>query len=209
MNTKQRIIDRAIKLYNNQGVINITSRDLAKSLRMSHGNVEYHFPNKESLLKAIYDQMKREISGVYEEVKTPIDPFLHFNELLVRLEAFHKAYSFFNLDVLEISRNYKEVNQLLKNTFQIRRTQMIHFYGRFKEFGYFKEEINQGMYLRLEHTVRILITFWDSQREILPYFTLAQQGTMSTYIWELLVPHMTKKGMKAYRELVLNSVEDI
>ena len=188
---------------------NVTSRTLAKSLQISHGNLEYHFPNKEALLKAIYSQMKKGISVVYEERGRAEDPFLHFNELLVKLEIFHNTYSFFNLDVLEISRNFEVVNELLKKTFQIRKEQMAHFYKRFMEYGYFHDEINPGMYMRLQHTIRILITFWKSQQEVLPYFISIQNNTMSTYIWELLMPHMTKKGLKAYKDFILNSVEKI
>lgn len=151
---------------------------------------------------AIYKQMKEDISIVYEETKTATDPFILFNDLLIGLEAFHEKYSFFNLDVLEISRNYSEVNTLLKKTFQVRKEQMSHFYAHFLEVGYFKDEIGSGMYLRLQHTIRILITFWKSQQEVLPYFVKEQQGTLSTYIWELLLPHMTEKGLNAHKELV-------
>lgn len=195
--------------YNINGVTNVTSRDLARSLEMSHGNLEYHFPNKEGLLLAIYGQMKKDISEVYQERGLSIDPFSHFEELLAKLEILHNKYSFFNLDVLEILRNYSKVNLLLKQTFQVRKEQMAHFYSRFREEGYFKEEIHPGMYLRLQHTIRILITFWKSQQEVLPYFALVQNNTMSTYIWELLMPHMTEKGLKAYENLVLTNAEKV
>ncbi len=151
---------------------------------------------------AIYKQMKKDISKVYEEKETAADPFLLFNELLLSLETFHEKYSFFNLDVLEISRNYGEVNALLKKTFQVRKEQMTLFYERFREKGYFEEEIIPGLYRRLQHTIRILITFWNSQQEVLPYFAREQKGTMSTYIWELLLPHMTENGLKAHNQLV-------
>jgi hypothetical protein len=71
------------------------------------------------------------------------------------------------------------------------------------EFGYFKDEPNSGMYVRLQHTIRILITFWNSQQEVLPYFETTQNNTMSIYIWELLIPHMTKKGQETYKNLIL------
>jgi AcrR family transcriptional regulator len=173
-------------------------------LDMSHGNLEYHFKNKEALLMAIYRQMKKDISGMYVDQGKQMDPFFHFNELLKRLETFHEIYSFFNLDVLVISRNYPEVSALLKTTFQIRKEQMTHFYERFNEMGYFKKEPLPGMYIRLRHTVRIFITFWNSQKEVLPYFKSAQDDSMSVYIWDLLIPNMTEKGLEVYRNLITN-----
>jgi AcrR family transcriptional regulator len=199
--TKQRIINQAISSYNEFGTTNITSRDLAKELAMSSGNLEYHFPNKESLLLAIYKQMKKEISVLYVDSDVKYTPFKRFNNLLIELENFQKKYSFFNLDVLEISRNFPKVNDLLKRTFQIRKEQMALFYDQFIEAGYFKKEPIPGMYLRSQHTVRILITFWSSQQEILPYFETIQNKSLSVYIWDLLLPHMTEKGLNEYRNL--------
>ncbi len=206
MNTKQRIINQAIASYNTLGFANVTSRDIAKVLNISHGNLDYHFPNKEALLLAIYRQMKSDASRIYDEENLIQHPFLNFNNLLLGLETFHEKYLFFNLDVLEISRKYKKVSILLNKTFQIRKSQMSLFYKAFMDLGYFKEESTPGMYTHLQHTVRVLITFWCSQKEILPYNEEIQKTSMSTYIWELLIPHMTKKGLKAYKELSLINI---
>lgn len=206
MKTKQRIIQQAIESYNTEGLTNVTSRDLASSLGMSHGNLEYHFGNKEALLMAIYKRMKKDISDVYVEQGKEMDPFVHFNELLKRLETFQETYSFFNLDVLEISRKYPKVNKLLQKTFQVRKEQMAHFYERFRELGYFKREMGPDHYKRLQHTIRIVITFWNSQKEVLPYFSSAQNDSMSVYVWDLLLPHMTAKGLEVYNNVITDQI---
>ncbi|WP_420322208.1 TetR/AcrR family transcriptional regulator [Flagellimonas sp.] len=205
MKTKQRIINQAILSYNRLGVANVTSRDVAKAIGISHGNLEYHYPNKEALLLAIYKQMKKEAAKVYEmKDKDADDPFIHFNELLKALEHFQEKYLFFNLDVLEISRNYPKVGALLAKTFEVRKEQMSHLHQRFLDIGYLKRELKPGIYLRLQHTIRIMITFWCSQKEILPYLETMKKSSMSQYIWELLIPHMTEKGFGAYQKLTMN-----
>lgn len=202
MKTKHKIINQAIKSFNAFGIKNITNRDIAKSLGISVGNLDYHYENKEVLLVAIYEQMREDISDVYQ-VKN-LDPFIHFNNLLIALEKLQNKYSFFNLDLLEISRNYKSVDALLKNTLLMRKDQVAYFIKLFKEYQYIKLENNDGMYVRLQHTIRILITFWKAQEEILFNYTLDQNENMSYYIWELLVPHMTEKGLSAYKNLKNN-----
>lgn len=206
MNTKQKIISRAITLYNDQGFSHVTSRNLAKSLGMSHGNLEYHYPNKEAILMAIYRKMRHEIAEVYGPTDESGDSVIHFNELLVRLEAFRKKYSFFNLDVLEISRSFPQVDALLKATFRIRRKQMAYFYGRFLAQGYLAQETVPGQYLRLQHTIRIVITFWSSQQVVFPKFADAEEGDLATYVWALILPYFTEKGKEAYRTLAYNPV---
>ena len=150
---------------------------------------------------AIYKQMRNDISEVYEEKEVNRDPFEHFHELLMNLERFHDKYSFFNLDVLEISRNFKSVDNLLKKTFRIRGEQMALFFRRFMDYGYFKAELKEGNYMWLQHTIRIIITFWKSQKEVLPYSAFTANCTMTTYIWELLLPYMTSKGLLAHEKL--------
>ena len=209
MKTKQKIINQAIASFNVAGIKNVTNRDLAKSLGISSGNLDYHFKNKEELLKAIYQKMREEITINYEEKNNSTNPFINFNELLLSLESFQIKYSFFNLDVLEISRNFPEVNTLLKSTLLIRKNQMTHFFRLFMEKKYFKDELSSGRYMRLQHTIRILITFWKSQQEVLAHFTSAQNCNMTTYIWELLIPHMTKKGLNSFNSLTLVNTEKI
>lgn len=202
MTTKQRIINQAIKLYNDLGVANVTNRDIAKKLGISHGNLDYHYANKEALLLAIYKQMKKDASAYYREKGAKENPFVHFHELLMGLEKFHEKYLFFHLDVLEISRKYEAVGALLKKTFLMRKSQMINFHKQFADLGYFVEEENPDVYLRLQHTIRIIITFWCSQKEILPYSEAADKASMSLYVWELMIPHMTEKGLQAYENLI-------
>ncbi|MEQ6118196.1 TetR/AcrR family transcriptional regulator [Reichenbachiella sp. MALMAid0571] len=199
MKTKDRIVGTAIQLYNENGFSNITSRHIARKIKISHGNLEYHFPNKESLLFAIYEQMREEISSFYtgqdKEVSNPVE---HLHKLLVRLEEFQWKYKFFNLDVLEISRNYEKVNLLLKDTLQIRKTQMSGLFQRFINEQYMKPEPVAGYYYRVQHTIRILITFWNSQEVVLSNFDFNQRGEMVRHIWDLLLPHFTEKGIKEY-----------
>lgn len=207
MTTKERIIDQAITSYNRLGVTNVTSRDLAQALDMSHGNLEYHFANKEVLLKAIYGRMRDEVSKSYGEMDTAVDPLIRFNELLLRLEQLNATYSFFNLDVLEISRNFTDVDGLLKKTFLVRKKQTALFFSQFREKRYLKAELRPGMYLRLQHTLRILITFWQSQQEVLSHFAELPDNSMRTHIWELLVPNMTDKGLRIYHEHIESTIE--
>ncbi len=142
------------------------------------------------------------MADVYGPKDETVDPLIHFNELLIRLEAFRKKYSFFNLDVLEISRGFPNVDALLKATFRIRRNQMAHFYDRFSALGYLKKEELPGDHLRLQHSIRILITFWNSQQLVFPHFAHSNDGDLASYIWALLWPHFTQKGRQAFTQII-------
>ena len=111
---------------------------------------------------------------------------------------------FFNLDVLEISRKYVKVNLLLKDTLQIRKIQMKALFQKFVELNYMEQEPAPGYHTRLQHTIRILITFWKSQEAVLTNFDFSRKGEMVKHVWELLIPHFTEKGKARYQSVIEN-----
>lgn len=204
MKTKDKIISKAIEMYNTLGVTNVSSRNLSSELGISHGNLEYHFKTKAVLINAIYSKMSESIAHVYEDSELEIDPLVHFQSLLTELEKLQVTYLFFNLDLLEISRKFPKVKTKLDITLQLRKQQTSEIINRLIESKYFKEEPFDNCYLQLQHTIRILITFWKSQEEILVSYSSSEKNEMSTHIWGLLQPHLTVQGSTAYTRLIKN-----
>jgi AcrR family transcriptional regulator len=57
MHTRERIIDTAIRLFNEQSTGAISTNHIAEALEMSPGNLYYHFRNKEEIIRAILERM--------------------------------------------------------------------------------------------------------------------------------------------------------
>lgn len=209
MRTKDKIISKAIELYNERGFSNVSSRDIAQGLDISHGNLEYHYKNKEEILHAIYARMKNEVSEYFSEIDPAMEPFAQFDKLLKKLDHFQNKYLFFNLDIIEISRQFPKLKKKVETTIQIRKDQMNASFLLFIQNGYIRKEPNPGFYQRLQHKIRVLITFWVSQEMILKNFDPSQTISMSHSIWDLLLPHLTEKGTKAYKKLDLEQEVNI
>lgn len=205
MNTQDKIIEAAIRLYNEKGLSSVTSRHIAADIKISHGNLEYHFPNKEAILFAVYKQMSQEMSLYYPEHKEDIlNPVRHLYKLLVRLEEFQTEYKFFCLDLMDICRKYEKVNAMLVDNMQIRKGQMVGFFQRFDELNFMKPEPAIGYYQRLQHTIRIILTFWKSQEVVVANFDFNKKGEMVRHVWDLLLPHFTEKGTEEYENVSQN-----
>jgi AcrR family transcriptional regulator len=56
-NTKQKILDTARNLFNKNGYSQVTIRMLAQDLKISSGNLNYHFKKREAILEALYFEM--------------------------------------------------------------------------------------------------------------------------------------------------------
>lgn len=55
--TKQRILDTSREIFNKNGYLQVTIRQIAMALEMSSGNLNYHFRKREDILEALYFEM--------------------------------------------------------------------------------------------------------------------------------------------------------
>lgn len=201
LTTKEKIIQAAVRRYNESGAQNVTSRHIAAEIGISHGNLDYHYNKREDLLEAIYEKMRAEMSEWYLLNEEGRNAFEQFHRLVLHLDEFQLKYRFFNLDVLEISRSYPRVSELLQETLELRKTQMSEFFDEFIEEDLIIRNPENG-YNRLKHMIRILITFWLPQQEVLTSYKRPKLGVMPQYIWELIIPYMTPKGRDEYERVI-------
>lgn len=68
--TKDKIIQKAIDLFNEQGTAAVSLNSLAETLGISTGNLQYHYRSKEEIFRAILEVMFNEWNAVYQEMDT-------------------------------------------------------------------------------------------------------------------------------------------
>lgn len=56
--TKTRILDAALALFNEQGTGSVTTNHIAESLSMSPGNLYYHYRNKAEIVRALFARIE-------------------------------------------------------------------------------------------------------------------------------------------------------
>jgi AcrR family transcriptional regulator len=57
MKTRERIIEAAIRLFNEQGTAAVSTNHIAEAASVSPGNLYYHFRNKEEIIRAIFERL--------------------------------------------------------------------------------------------------------------------------------------------------------
>ena len=200
--TKDKILQSAIELYNTAGVQTITSRHIAAEIGISHGNLDYHYKTKEEIILAIYDRMRDEMSDYFITRKANSSSIEHVHLLLIQLEEFQYKYRFINLDVLEITRAFPRISDLLQKTSEYRKQQLNVLFQEFLADGYMLE-IEKNLLEQTLHIIRIIITFWLSQREVLATDKFTEKGSMVKSIWAVISPYLTEAGKKEQEKTVL------
>lgn len=72
ISTRDLIIARANEIINRTGVVDFRIEILAKSLSLSPGNITYHFPKKEDIITAIWDEYIAVMKDTTAEMITPL-----------------------------------------------------------------------------------------------------------------------------------------
>ncbi|GAA0879240.1 hypothetical protein GCM10009119_22080 [Algoriphagus jejuensis] len=199
--TKDKILSVAIRMFNEAGIQGITSRHIAAEMGISHGNLDYHYHTKEDLLLAIYDKMRDEASETYSVREPNSSSLQHFQHMVSGLEEFQYRYRFFNLDVLEISRSFPEVNKKIQETLILRKQQAQQLFEEFLEDGYVSFP-DEDVMERILHTIRMVITFWLSQMEVISPYRFRQKGEMVRLVWNTILPYLTPAGREEYERIL-------
>ena len=83
--TKQRILDTALALFNQNGTPNASTNHIALELEISPGNLYYHYPNKEQLIEQLFKNYEEALQPLVQQTFTePLSIediwfFLHLN----------------------------------------------------------------------------------------------------------------------------------
>jgi len=131
MNTKERIIEMTILLFNEQGTAAVSTNHIAEALLMSPGNLYYHFRNKEEIIRAILERMiaRWEVLYAFPEERAPrladVQQLVTQNFLLVW------DYRFFYRELSALVQR----DPVLKGRYQqIRRERLANLEALFQQF---------------------------------------------------------------------------
>lgn len=193
MNTRARIIETALGLFNEHGSGAISTNHIAEALGISPGNLYYHFRNKQEIIRAIAQQKDARWESLYH---LPRDraPTLADVERLVRENfALVWDYRFFFRELSALTQR----DPLLKARYrQLRRERLAAFEGLVAQFvsaGVARPPASPSLVANLARLCWLISDYW------LPFLEI--DG-------DLALPDVIEQGVALYLQVLEPYVSD-
>jgi AcrR family transcriptional regulator len=123
LDLKQRIVDRALELFNEHGIERVGMRELARDLELAPGNLTYHFARKEDVVAAIAARFGADNSAILEP-RTRSLSFAQFFELLRPVFNNQYRYRCLTLNLVNLLDDYPALATRYRANQKLRRDQL-------------------------------------------------------------------------------------
>lgn len=193
MKTKKQILEVSRVLFNEKGVMNVTLRDVAKSMKRSYGNITYHYPTKEDVLTSLFEEMNNELTSL-QSPKDASNLMLYLLELPKFSFDITVKYLFFTLDYNELKRNYSKlfvkVNSLSEERGKKWKMLLIHL----RNEGFLKEELSNDD-LDFIMTLSVSLRGAYFQMTELEFYSKTEY---SLILNQMLKPYLCDRGLTVF-----------
>jgi AcrR family transcriptional regulator len=103
--TRERVLDRALTLFNDHGVELVTTNAIANATAINEGNLYYYFKTKEALAIALFDRFEAEALGLLAgEMPTDVKDPRAYTEILVQWFLLTWSYRFLFRDIMFLQK---------------------------------------------------------------------------------------------------------
>lgn len=200
MKTRDRILEAALRQFNEVGTDQATVRSIAEEVGISHGNLCYHFKNTDVLIEALYDRLVVEMEVPVRQIQAPeygLATMIRQAEVSFRLLY---KYRFLLLDFVRIIRRIGPVREKYRALAQLRRRQFQAAFQHLIARGLMQEEWLPGQHAHFITNLLILGDNWIPNAEI--HFDEKGEEVIRYYLDAFvggLAPYLTEEGLKAYR----------
>lgn len=185
MKTRERILECALRLFNERGEPNVTPLDIATELGISPGNLYYHFHGKEPLVQGLFlrfDEALEPLLDPPSDVLLGTDDFWLFLHLIVERMA---HYRFLFQDLSNLAGRFPKLARGIRSLLQDLKKTLAALLSNLDEQGALISRPD-AQHALVEQIVLTLLFCLDYQR------VLGREGEVSQVVYQtmmLMAPH--------------------
>lgn len=204
--TKQKILDAAVRLFNEHGMVNTRLQHIADEVGISVGNLAYHYVSKKAIIQAVHEQLSEIIEPILSNNRS-FPNLIDFDNQLSVYYHLSKSYSFYFLDLLEIERGYPQIHAARITQLDKIITQIEMWLSLSIKNGLIKREATAGQYKKVANIIWVITHFWMAQA-ITRGKEPENEGKFKSAVWTIIEPYFSETGKSEYEMLILPNISN-
>jgi len=202
MKTKDKILSKALELFNDKGYNNITTRHIAAELSISAGNLHYHFRHSEDIIKILFSELTLKMDELLNQIKKRENKTLEdlYQFTYSTSEIFH-SYRFIFINFIDILNQNSDIKSKYEGINFSRKEEFQQIFSDLQKSNIFQKDIPHFIIDGLVEQIFIIADNWLTHnrlilklnpKEAIQHYTLLQMN--------LFYPHLNKEQQKLYEQ---------
>jgi AcrR family transcriptional regulator len=193
MKTKKYILEVSRLLFNENGVMNVTLRDVAKSMNKSYGNITYHFSTKEDVITSLFEEMNMELAAL--QTSNDLSNLMRY---LLELPEFsfdiNLKYLFLTIDYNELKRNFPNLFEKVNTLNEARKMKWKELLMYLRDENYLNQKLSNDV---LDYLMFLSVSIHFA------YFQMTdsrayQKEEFTKMANQMVQPYLSEKGLAVY-----------
>ena len=201
MKTNEKIRNQALILFNDKGVDQVSSLEISQALKISYGNLTYHYKKKDDIVLALYSQMQQELNTAINRLVQCIFEEMFYLKLVNEIFEIIWDYRFIYLNINSLMNQFEFIAESEKSYSATR----IKIRNRAKKYliqeGYLKPEANNN-YESLIQNLNMILYGWITDAKL--FYEGDEAKKIEVYVslfYNFALTHITEKGRKRYQQI--------
>ena len=201
--TRERILDCALQLFNQQGEPNVSTLEIASELGISPGNLYYHFHGKEPVVLGLFQRFEEALLPLLDppvDVRLDAEDYWLFLHLIVERMA---QYQFLFQDLSNLTGRLPKLARGMRSLINAVKRTLAALLASLKAQGQVSSG-TQALGQLVEQITLTLLFSLDYQR------VLARQRDVGVVVYQvmmLVAPHLRQPSRQAAEQMAVRYLE--
>lgn len=200
--TKQKILNKALEIYNRDGVSNVSIRQLSKDVGISHSNLIYHFPTQEEIILGLHDVLLQKAVELNKDMAQKISPLQSLYSTTITGFTIVFDFRFFFKELHYISNAFPKVKKVLREVEKVRSAMYKKLIDDLITNNFLRTEEFKGEFDDLIVRIKIFSDHWLESSSI--YDDMTKEERIKKYAYLLVqhfYPYLSENGRHEFKTL--------
>ncbi len=201
--TRQAILEAALRVFARSGVSAATLDDIATEANVSRGALCWHFHNKEELLTGIikhygpHSMLRPVIEQIEQDLQNgiPLDDEAIFRRIAGAFYDSFTAHSDYTRLAILLVYTHPEVSDILVNKIAKGRKSVIKYIQKRQEEGYFSKKIDPALFMQFIAMTFAMRVISNGLNELLSFDQLSRDEVVDQLVTLLLYGIVQRKQL--------------